>query len=285
MDLTDLTTLKFLLSRFHLRPSLKLGQNFLVSRQVLTDIISAAELSSDDAVLEIGAGIGTLTLELASRAGRVFAIEKDRRLIKPLRFVLKEISNVEILNDDFLKLDISQLFTPRYSFPTSFKVVANIPYYITGQILQRLLSLPSKPASIVLLVQKEVGERVCAGPGQMSILSVSVQFFGEPQIIGRVLKEDFYPAPEVDSVILRITPFEKPALEVEEKKVFRLVRMGFASKRKTLENNLAGGLRISKSQAAKLIALCGLGPKIRAQELAVEDWKRLYSAINEKPGL
>lgn len=279
MDLTDIDNLKNFLSRFRIRPSDKLGQNFLISQPVLEKILAAAELNADDTVVEIGPGIGTLTLRLALSAGRVFAVEKDPGLIPPLRSLLKKNSNVQIVNQDFLKVNVPQLLTAGYSPPNGFKVVANIPYYITGKILGALLALPQKPKIIVLLVQKEVGERICASAGKMSVLSLSVQFYGRPELLGAVSAAAFYPKPKVDSVILKITPFSAPSFSADPKRFFRLVKIGFASRRKTLENNLSAGLGISKGAAAKFLKASGLGPKARAQELNLKDWERLLKIV------
>ncbi|MCL5436109.1 MAG: 16S rRNA (adenine(1518)-N(6)/adenine(1519)-N(6))-dimethyltransferase RsmA [Patescibacteria group bacterium] len=275
MDLTELNTLKSLLSRLHVRPADKLGQNFLVDRVALDKIVAAAALEPSNLVVEIGAGFGTLTEALCKGSGQVVAIEKDRRLIKPLRFVLKKFQNVEIVDGDFLKLDISSLLTTHYPLFTSFKVVANIPYYLTGRILENLLVLKKKPELIVLLVQKEVGERVCAAPGEMSVLAVAVQAYSRPEMVSLVTRESFFPSPEVDSVILKLVPYQNFVVEADEKSFFRLVKVGFSHRRKTLENNLAAGLHLPKTLAAALVKSAGLSPTVRPQELSLADWARL----------
>ena len=282
MDITNLNVLKSLLSRFHIRPSEKLAQNFLVSRPALEEILAAADLKPEDIVLEIGAGVGTLTLSLAEHADRVFAIEKDARLTPPLRSLLRKNPKVQIINQDFLKVNVPELLARNLTSPAGFKVVANIPYYITGKILTALLALRQKPVSIILLVQKEVGERICARAGDMSVLALSVRYYGRPELLETVPASAFFPKPKVDSVILKITPFSEPALASDPKRFFRLVKIGFASRRKTLENNLAAGLRVAKAAAAESIARTELSPAVRAQELSLSDWKKLYDVVNEK---
>jgi 16S rRNA (adenine1518-N6/adenine1519-N6)-dimethyltransferase len=272
--------LKFLLSRFHIRPDEKLGQNFLVDTDALDKILSAAALTPADLVVEIGAGVGTLTQALCARAGQVIAVEKDRRLIKLLRFALHEFANVQIVNCDILQLDILKLLAADYPHFSTFKIVANIPYYITGKILENVFVLKRKPKLIVLLVQREVGERVCAKPGQMSALSVAAQVYSRPEIVGVVLRQSFFPPPEVDSVILKLQPRENFAVAADQRAFFRLVKLGFAHRRKTLENNLAAGLRLAKPAAAALLQSAGLPSAVRAQELAIEDWARLLQVLD-----
>ena len=236
--------LKSLLSRFHIRPSKKLGQNFLLSEQALDQIVEAAELSPEDTVLEIGPGLGVLTRRLCEKAGLVLAVEKDRKLVTALRKLFKSQKNVKVIHGDALFIHPTSYELPASPAgrpATSYKVVANIPYYLTGKILQNFLTSEQKPSLMVLLLQKEVAERITASPGQMSILAVSVQFYAEPEIIGRVGRENFYPEPEVDSAIVRLKVLEKPRLAVDEKRFFQLVKIGFAGKRKQLHNNLQAG--------------------------------------------
>ncbi|MEK9181343.1 MAG: 16S rRNA (adenine(1518)-N(6)/adenine(1519)-N(6))-dimethyltransferase RsmA, partial [Patescibacteria group bacterium] len=240
MDLTNPDTLKSLLLRYHIRPSESLGQNFLIDAEVFKAIISAAELNSSDVVLEIGSGVGNLTMELAGRCKQVIAIEKDKRMIKPLRFVLKDFSNASIINDDILKINLPNILEQTSQNPPSlipdskflipsFKVVANIPYYITGEILRLFLEFRAKPRLLVILVQKEVAERVIAGPGEMSILSVSVQLYSRPEIVDVVSASSFWPEPKVVSAILKMTVYDKPVLDVDEKRFFNLVKIGFSA--------------------------------------------------------
>lgn len=277
MDLTNINDLKSLLGKFRIKPSDRLGQNFLVDRAALESIVTAAELADGDRALEIGAGAGTLTVELAKRCAKVVAIEKDRKLIKPLEVVLRLFENVRVVEGDALRIDIGELMGEG-----DYKVVANIPYNITGEIIEKLLSQEHKPRLIVMLVQKEVAERITARPGQLSVLAVSVQLYGTPEIIGAVPAASFYPAPEVDSAILKIRVFGKPKVHRVEQEFFRVVKVGFSSKRKTLVNNLAAGLHTDKKTAAEHLAAAGIGEKARAQELSVEQWGDLCESVKRK---
>jgi len=275
MDLTKLNDLKSFLGKFGFRLTKKFGQNFLIDRSALEKIVDAAELKQSDQVLEIGPGVGTLTGELASRVDRVVAIEKDKKLNKLLQISLKDFSNIEIIFEDALKIKFSKIFPEG-----NYKVVANIPYYITGEILEILLSAKPRPSVIVLLVQKEVAERITAGDGQQTILSLSVKFFGQPRMIGVVEKESFFPEPQVDSAVLRIDTYQKPILNISEKEFFRLIKIGFSSKRKTLLNNLSAGLKIEKEEVRKVFSQLDLLETVRAQELSLQDWGRLEEKLS-----
>lgn len=283
MDLTNIDEVRQLLGKFRIRPNDRLGQNFLVNKDALEKILQAAELQAGDKVLEIGAGLGTLTAALAERCQEVIAVEKDKRLIKPLNLVLKKYQNIKVINDDILKIA-----DPVAAFQCS-KVVANIPYYLTGEILRRLLSADVKPQLIVLLLQKEVAKRITGQPGEMSIISAAVQFYSQPEIFAVVPAESFWPAPKVDSAIVRIRPYQTTAAESQqgstEKKFFRLVKIGFSARRKTLVNNLSAGLHIPKEEITESLRSVGLNEKIRAQELSVDDWKKIFHAYKnyEKP--
>jgi 16S rRNA (adenine1518-N6/adenine1519-N6)-dimethyltransferase len=279
MDLTDRQQLIAYLQSHGLYTNKNLGQNFLVDRVSLERIVAAAELSENDCVIEIGPGLGVLTKELVSVAKETIAIELDTKLADLSKHELLADDpkhKLEIINADILKLNLIEL-TKDYP---KYKVVANIPYYITSKIIRFFLESEKKPKMIVLLTQKEVAERICAEPGAMSILSVSVQYYGEPEIIDLVPKTSFFPMPEVDSAILRITVNgEEPKVENEEEDFFRCVRIGFASRRKTLLNNLSAGYRLDKKPVLDILKLVGLSDKIRAQELSIEKWQELCAAI------
>jgi 16S rRNA (adenine1518-N6/adenine1519-N6)-dimethyltransferase len=249
-----------------LKPNKRLGQNFLSSDIVLKKIIKTSQIKSFDIILEIGPGTGILTRKLAQRAKKVIAVEKDKRLINLLE---KELSNnVEIIQGDILK--IKNLKLPKY-----YKLIANLPYYITAPVIRMFLE-NSAPKLIVLMVQKEVAERICQKPGRLGILSLSVQYFGVPEIVMIVPREKFDPTPDVDSAVIKIVVKKEGRLEsAEEKKFFRLVKVGFASPRKTLVNNLSAGLGLGKDVVEKKLEEIGFNGKARAQELSVNDWKKL----------
>jgi len=262
-----------LLRRSGLQARKGLGQHFLIDEEVLKSIVASAELSASDIVLEIGPGLGVLTSELASKAGRVVAIELDSKLAAILKETLASFNNVAIVNADILDLDPAQLILAQ----TGYKVVANLPYYIASAVLRRFLEAPLKPEIMVVMVQKEVAEVIVAKPGQMSLLSVSVQFYGKPEIIDYVPAHCFYPPPEVDSAILRIDLYPQLAVAVaDEKSFFELVRAGFTASRKQIVNSLAQGLDIPKTEVLPLLARAGIISRRRAETLTLEEWAELW---------
>jgi 16S rRNA (adenine1518-N6/adenine1519-N6)-dimethyltransferase len=260
-----------LLRNYGIRPNKRLGQNFLVDPSALAKVLEAAEIDTDASVLEIGPGLGSLTRLLARRARRVVAVELDENLLPPLYQVLAPYSNVEIVQGDILAHDPARLMGA-----AGYRVVANIPYYITSALIRHLLEARLKPQRLVLTVQREVAERICAGPGDLSLLALSVQVYGNPQIIARIQAGAFYPAPKVDSAVVRVGLFPQPAIpEADLEAFFRLAKAGFSQKRKTLRNALAGGLHLEKAQASALLEEAGIDPKRRAETLSLEEWGKL----------
>ena len=279
-----LTQTRGLLRRFGIRVRKGLGQHFLIDEEVLKLIISAAQLTSTDVIMEVGPGLGVLTKELARQAGWVVAIELDNKLAAILKQTLASFNNVTIINENVLKIAPAALleeqgakFPSKVSSSLSYKVVANLPYYITSPVLRHFLEASVKPRMMVVMVQKEVAEEIVAKPGQMSLLSISVQLYSEPTIVGYVPARCFYPAPEVDSAILRITLYPQPAVDVADKEsFFRLVRAGFSASRKQLVNSLAQGLGLPKAEALSLLEKAGVAPRRRAETLTLEEWARLW---------
>jgi len=271
-----------LLRELDLRPLKGLGQNFLVDTSVLERILRAAELEANDTVLEIGAGLGVLTATLAEHAKRVVAVEVDKRLEPILRERLSGFSNVEIVRGDILALDIADLVgtsAPR-STP-DYKVVANLPYYITSAVLRKLLEVRVMPLHIVLMVQREVAQRITAIPGAMSLLAVSVQFYGKPAVVARVPAGAFYPAPKVDSAIIRVDPYSQLPIAADDiAPFFELVRAGFGQKRKQLRNALQHGLHLPAERIAACPAAAGIDGQRRAETLSVEEWVTLHRALH-----
>jgi 16S rRNA (adenine1518-N6/adenine1519-N6)-dimethyltransferase len=266
-----------LLARWDLRPSKGLGQNFLVDRTALDKIVAAAELTHDDIVLEVGAGLGTLTKRLARGAGHVVAVELDQRLMPVLESVLADLHNVTLIQGDILALDPATLIGAangqRAASSIQYKVVANLPYYITSAVLRHLLEASLKPQRLVLTVQREVAERIVAKPGRMSLLAVSVQFYGRPQLLFRIRPGSFYPAPGVESAVVRVDLHATPPVPIEDTGAFfRVVRAGFAQRRKQLRNALAAGLRQSPEEVAAKLREAGVDPRRRAQTLSLEEW-------------
>lgn len=249
-------------------PKKSLGQHWLKDPEILADIAEAAELTGDDVVLEIGPGLGTLTSRLLARANSVTAVEFDADLARKLpgQFPGKKLT---VVNQDILQFDLNQL-------PKNYKVVANVPYYITSKIVEKLMTAENKPSIAVLLVQKEVAERIAAEAGNMSILSVSVQIFAEAELDIEVPRQFFMPPPKVDSQVVVLRTRDDPLITPEDQRdFFRIVKAGFSAKRKKLRSSLSGGLGIDKSVAEELLKNAGISPDARAEDLAIEDWKRL----------
>jgi len=266
-----------LLRQSDLRARKGLGQHFLINAEVLEAIIAAAELGSDDLVVEVGPGLGILTRELAQRAGRVIAVELDDKLAALLKETLASFDNVTIVNGDVLKIEPKGLVGGR-----GYKVVANLPYYITSPALRHFLEAKAKPQAMVVMVQKEVAEAIAAKPGDMSILSVGIQFYGEPKIITTVPPDSFYPAPEVSSAVLKIDVYPKPKVDVDEKGFFDTVRAGFAAPRKQLTNSLAKGLGRDKSAVLPFLQKAKIDPQRRAETLTIEEWAELWRVLGGK---
>jgi 16S rRNA (adenine1518-N6/adenine1519-N6)-dimethyltransferase len=274
-----------LLRRSGLRARKGLGQHFLIDGEALEIILTAAELADTDTIIEVGPGLGILTRELAGQAGWVIAIELDNRLADILRKTLASFENVVILNEDVLGTDPKTLLQEQApSFPEAFspyKVVANLPYYITSPIIRHFLEASIKPKTMIVMVQKEVAEAIIAGPGQQSVLSISVQFYGKPSIVSYVPASSFYPAPEVDSAILKIDVYPRPAVAVDEKGFFTLVRAGFTSSRKQVVNSLSQGLGLSKAEVLVLLGKAGIAPQRRAETFNLEEWANLWQVFDQ----
>ncbi|KKQ53043.1 MAG: Ribosomal RNA small subunit methyltransferase A [Parcubacteria group bacterium GW2011_GWD2_38_11] len=268
---------------FMIKAKKSLGQNFLKDADVLGRIIKAANLSQDDVVIEVGPGQGALTELLAGVCKKVIAIELDDRLIEPLHTKFVDNRNVEIIHDDILKLNLPALMEQQLKDNNTkdYKVVANIPYYITAPIIRLFLETKIPPSEVIFMVQKEVAERICAKPGAISILAVSVQYYAKAEFLFTVFKESFEPVPKVDSAIIKITHNSQLTTDNKEKtkKFFRVVKSGFSAKRKTLINNLSNGLQIDKKEIEEKLGSIGFSPSVRAQELGVEDWKKLADRL------
>ncbi len=262
------------LSEFGVRPSKGWGQNFLTDRRVAERIIAAAQLEPSDTVLEIGAGLGALTFELAAHARRVIAVEVDARLVAILEPLLERhgLQNITLIQANALSLPVPELLRGE----PQAKVVANIPYSITSPLLEHLLAAKSYLTLLVLTVQKEVAERLTAKPGTEAYgaLSVFVQYHAEAEYLGRVPASAFYPQPEVDSAIVRLKPLSDRLPPFEQRWLFKLVRAGFGKRRKTLRNAL-GALFDDPDRAAALLRRAGLHPSTRAEQLSLDDWLRL----------
>ena len=267
--------MKELCQIYDLHPSRSKGQNFLVTESVYDDIVAAAELDKKDTVLEVGPGLGFLTARLAKEAGQVVAVELDDKISALLQIALdsQTVENVTLLNQDILRFNPSDL-------PAAYKIVANLPYNISSIFLRTFLEQKNYPERMVLLLQKEVAERLLAKPGGMNLLALSVQFYSQPEIIRLVKSGNFWPEPKVDSALVRLKLDSSRSdgySDSEKKAFFRLARVGFSAKRKMLKNNLAAGLGIDLTLAIELLKSANLPPQVRAEDLSLDDWQKLFA--------
>ena len=296
MDLTSPKIIKEFLSKYETRPSKGLGQNFLIDENILKKIIKSADIKPNDIILEVGPGIGNLTRELAKKvhphtkrddmvgentnksgsrsgvgAGKVISVEKDKKMIEILKETLKDYKNIEVINADILKLN------PQHYTLNPYKVVANIPYYLTSPLIRKFLEEKNPPQEMVLMLQKEVAQRICSKPPDMNLLAVSVQFYAEPKIISYVSKNCFWPAPKIDSAIIKIIP--KIKKQIKNDLFFKVVKAGFSQPRKQLVNNLSKTLKLTKEQTIALLIKNNIKPNQRAETLSIEDWIKLTNSF------
>lgn len=271
MLLTSKRNIKNILKKYQTHPSKGLGQHFLIDRGVIRKVIGAANLKPEDIVLEIGPGLGVLTQELAKKVKKVIAVEKDPKMIEMLKENLKDFKNVEIVKEDILK------FKPQNQkgLLANYKVVGNLPFYLTAPVIRKFLELlEARPLSMVLMVQKEVGQRICARPPKMNLLAVSVQFYAEPEIISYISKKSFWPQPKVDSAIIKLK-VKKQKIKVDKHLFFKIVKAGFSQPRKQIINNLSKGLKIERGQIKKWLSKNNIQPTQRAETLSINNWGEL----------
>jgi len=264
---------------FKISPQRSKGQNFLISESVYDYIVKAADLRAEETVLEVGPGLGFLTAKLAARVKQVIAVELDDKLADYLQAGLdwQNITNVKVVNQDILKFNLADHF-PDENIP--YKIVANLPYNITSFFLRHFLSIKRRPASLVLMLQKEVAERIVAQPPEMSLLAVSVQYYAQPEILRIVKAGNFWPEPKVDCALVKLI-VNGGGSPVEDKLFFRLLKLGFSAKRKMLKNNLAAGLKISAAELENILFNNNFNPQTRAERLSLADWKKLFAVLRD----
>lgn len=282
MNLYDYNTINKILTAHGFTFSKALGQNFIIDSSVCPKMVENLWADDKTGVIEIGPGIGVLTKELCKTAGRVVAIELDKRLFPVLKETLGEFSNIEIVEGDVLKLDLQALIDEKFSEMTSVKVCANLPYYITSPVIMALLESKLAIDEIVVMVQKEAAERLCAeiGTRDSGAVTVAVNYYAEAQMLFAVPKECFYPAPKVDSAVMKLTLRKNPPVDVtDEKHFFAVVKAAFAQRRKTALNCLSGGLGISKEKVSGALKSLGLDERARAESFSMEDFARLSEII------
>jgi 16S rRNA (adenine1518-N6/adenine1519-N6)-dimethyltransferase len=275
MDLFSKKIIKGLLQNQGFSPKKRLGQHFLIDRVASKKILKASDIQSGDVILEIGPGIGNLTQELARAARKVIAVEKDRKMIEVLERTTKDFKNIKIIQGDILKINPGDYDLK----PGKYKIVANLPYYITSPVIRKFLESGNQPEEIVLMLQKEVAQRIVAKPPNMSLLTVSVQFYAKPEIITFISKKSFWPQPKVDSAIIRITNIHKNK-RISQGKFFQIVRAGFSQPRKQIINNLAKGLKIDREKVKQWLLKNKIHPERRAETLELKEWLRLVGSFD-----
>ena len=264
-----------ILKSYGISPKKKLGQNFIVSQSAVDQVMTAASFGEKDQILEIGAGLGALTLALAKHQHKVVTIEYDQRLIPILKDVLGSYENVNVIHGDILQLKLEDIITP-----PEYLVVANIPYQITSAVIRRVVEAPYPARRVVLTIQKEVAERIVAQPGNLSLLALSVHIFGQPRIFSHIASKAFYPQPKVESSVLRIDMYPQPLIPVSEiDHFFRIAKAGFGQKRKKLRNALSAGLRITPTEVEDIMLRAKIPPSLRAQELSIDQWQQLSKSF------
>lgn len=268
-----------LLQKHGLRPKKKLGQNFLQDPKLLEKIVGIAEVGAEDTVLEIGPGLGSLTRHLAARANAVIAVEIDAWIIPALTESISGYANIKIVNEDILGIQPAEIITT-----PDYLVVANIPYYITSAILRHLLENQPRPRRVVLTIQEEVAKRICVPEGEkMSLLALSIQVYGKPEIAAKIPAGAFYPPPKIDSSVIRIDLYKEPRIPsplLDD--FFQLAKAGFSQKRKNLRNTIAAGMHIAKDESESLLRDADIDPRRRAETLTLPEWKQLTEAWHGK---
>lgn len=280
MNLLEQT--RYLIKKSGLKPDRLKGQNFCVDEKVLANMIKAAEVTSKETVVEVGAGFGFLTEALVKKANRVIAVELEPALAKILRNIQAVNDNLEVLEGDILNTGLLRSPSLAGLARNDYKIVANLPYSITSVFLKKFLTAKNQPQAMTLLLQREVAERICARAGQMSLLAISVQTYARPTIISFIKPDSFWPKPAVQSAIIKIDQLKPfPYSDVSEVQFWRIVKSGFSSKRKTLQNNLANSLHLPKDHVAQILTKIGLKITVRAQELSLDDWHKLSLTVNQ----
>ncbi len=281
-NLSDINTIRTVLTRHGFSFSKALGQNFLIDPEVCPEMAAQAVLSSEDGVLEIGPGIGVLTAELCARAKKVVAVELDKRLLPVLAETLADFDNLEIVNGDVLKLDLHALIREKFADCKHVSVCANLPYYITSPVIMKLLEEHLPLSQIVVMVQKEAAERLCAAVGtrEAGAVTVAVQYYAEADLLFSVGRDSFLPAPKVDSAVIRLEIRSAPEFAVtDEKFFFRTVKAAFAQRRKTAQNGISAGLGLSKDQVASALEKAELPADVRAEKIPMEQLVRLSNIL------
>ncbi|MFH1643315.1 MAG: 16S rRNA (adenine(1518)-N(6)/adenine(1519)-N(6))-dimethyltransferase RsmA [Patescibacteria group bacterium] len=275
MNLYSAKAIQVILEDYNLKPQKKMGQNFLIDKNIIAKFITTCDLNENDTVIEIGSGLGSITQFLAEKAGEVIGVEKDPELVKASKEILKDFENIKIIQDDILNFNTHNL--------KKYKIVGNLPFYITSPIIKKFLEEPNKPEKMVFIIQKEVAQRICSTPPDMTILSNSVQFFAQPKIISLISKNSFWPVPTIDSAILEVSMLSKNVLEQQRETLapefFKIMKAGFSHPRKQLANNFSQELNLDKKQISKLLNKGKIEGSRRAESLKIQDWINLAKSL------
>lgn len=281
-NLSNISVIRDVLSRHGFSFSKGLGQNFLINPTVCPRMAEMGNAQPGWGMIEIGAGVGVLTVELAQRADKVVCIEIDSRLLPILDETLAEYDNIKIVNQDVLKVDLHKLIAEEFpNMPVA--VCANLPYYITSPIIMNLLESRLPISSLTVMVQKEAAQRICAMPGSREVgaVSIAVRYYCEPKVLFQVSRGSFMPAPDVDSTVIRLDIRKQPAVDVKrEEDFFRVVKAAFSQRRKTLSNTLSSGLSMNKTQIAELLECAGVASNLRAEQLSMQQFADIANALN-----
>jgi len=281
--LTSVSTIKYIINKYNFKFSKGLGQNFIIDENIVEKILNGADISEDDVILEVGPGIGVMTKAMSERAKKVIAVEIDSTLIPVLEETLSENNNVKIINEDILKLDIKKVIEEEFDGKAP-KVIANLPYYVTTPIIMRFLEESIPVEDIVVMIQKEVGERIDASPNSKAYgaLSVAVQYYSETNIIAKVPRSVFMPQPNVDSIVIRLKILKSPKVELLDKNIFfKTVKAGFSMRRKTLLNTISSGFSMEKELVKGILEDVGIDPKRRGESLSIYEFAELANRIKE----
>lgn len=284
MKLTSVSTIRYIMEKYNFKFSKTLGQNFLIDDNIIEKIIKGADITEEDYILEIGPGIGVMTSAMADIAKKVVAIEIDTSLLEVLDETLADYENIKIINGDVLKLDLNKIIEEEFNGKKP-KVVANLPYYVTTPIIMKLLEEDINVSDIVVMVQKEVAQRIISKPSTKSygVLSVAVQYYSSPSIICMVPRGVFMPKPNVDSSVIRLEIRKDPTLDIYSKDIFfKTLRAAFAMRRKTLLNTLSSSLKISKDEIKSILEKCEIDPKRRGETLSISEFAKLSNIIAKR---
>ncbi|MTI83362.1 MAG: 16S rRNA (adenine(1518)-N(6)/adenine(1519)-N(6))-dimethyltransferase RsmA [Firmicutes bacterium] len=294
MDLASPAAVRRLTEQYQFKFRKSLGQNFLVDANIISKIIAAAQIGSRDTIVEIGPGLGAMTKAMAKKAGKVLAIEVDKNLLPILKETLQDHDNVEVIHEDALKVDFDDLVNPNagyqkgYEYPSGYKIVANLPYYITTPLIMHVLEKHFKFSVIIVMVQEEVARRMVARPGSKDCgaLSIAINFYSRPEVVCKVSKNVFVPRPEVGSAVVKMVRREAPPVSIGDQKIFfALVRAAFGQRRKTLLNALSGSsFELSKEQWKSIINEAGLDPSARGETLGIEEFAALARCCEKRSG-